>query len=192
MRKPRSDSGAPAPWRFPVARDDIAETGQHFELVADAAVRAAIARLVGLRDVSRLEANFDVTRHGSDRLRVVGRVSATVEQTCVVTLERLANEVEEDIDLVFAPPRLAKPNADAFDTSEHMSQKAWPNVSQGEPEPLIGGVVDLGTLATEFLVLGLDPYPRKPGAVFQPQQAIEPQKGPFSILAQMTKGRDGN
>ena len=81
----------------------MAETGQHFDLVADADVRAAVARLAGLRDLPRLEANFDVTRHGADGLRVCGRVSATVGQNCVVTLEPLANEVEEEVDLLFAP-----------------------------------------------------------------------------------------
>jgi hypothetical protein len=192
MRRPRSDSGAQAHWRFAVAREDIAETGQHFDLVADAAVGAAVARLAGLRHVPRLEANFDVTRHGSDGLRVVGRVSATVEQTCVVTLERLTNEVEEDIDLVFLPPPLAKPQPDPFETSGRTSQQAWSIEGQSEPEPLIGGVVDLGALATEFLFLGLDPYPRKPGAEFQRQQDVGPQQGPFSVLAQLTKGRDGN
>ncbi len=34
------------------------------------------------------------------------------------------------------------------------------------PEPLVGGTVDLGAIATEFLILGIDPYPRKPGAEF--------------------------
>ena len=28
---------------------------------------------------------------------------------------------------------------------------------------LVGGTVDLGAIATEFLILGLDPYPRKTG-----------------------------
>ena len=56
-----------------------------------------------------------------------------------------------------------------------------------DPEPLIGGVVDLGALATEFLILGLDPYPRKPGAVFEPPQDREPQGGPFAALAKLTK-----
>ena len=47
----------------------------------------------------------------------------------------------------------------------------------------IGGVVDLGALATEFLILGLDPYPRKPGAVFEPPQDVKPDPGPFAALA---------
>ena len=104
MSERKADKQAPAPWQVPVAVEDVAETGRHFDLVADNDVRAAVARMVGLRDLPRLEANFDVTRHGADGLHVCGRVSATVGQNCVVTLEPLANEVEEDIDLLFAPP----------------------------------------------------------------------------------------
>ena len=104
MSERKADKQAPAPWQVPVAIEDVAETGRHFDLVADNDVRAAVARVVGLRDLPKLEANFDVTRHGADGLHVSGRMSATVGQNCVVTLEPLTNEVEEDIDLVFAPP----------------------------------------------------------------------------------------
>ena len=55
-----------------------------------------------------------------------------------------------------------------------------------------GGVVDLGTLAVEFLILGLDPYPRKPGAVFQAPQETAAGEGPFSALAALQKGRDAD
>ena len=34
------------------------------------------------------------------------------------------------------------------------------------PDEIMDGQIDLGALAAEFLVLGLDPYPRKPGADF--------------------------
>ena len=104
MSERKADKQAPAPWQVAVAIKDVAETGQHFDLVADNDVRAAVARVVGLRDLPRLEAIFDVTRQGADGLRVSGRVLATVGQNCVVTLEPLANEVEEDVDLLFAPP----------------------------------------------------------------------------------------
>jgi hypothetical protein len=182
MSERKADKQAPAPWQVPVAIEDVAETGQHFDLVADNDVRAAVARVVGLRDLPRLEANFDVTHHGADGLRVSGRVSATVGQNCVVTLEPLANEVEEDIDLLFAPPRppVARKASDdeAAEEDSERPQRSW-----NGPEPLIGGAVDLGALATEFLILGLDPYPRKPGAVFEPPQDVEPDQGPFAALA---------
>jgi hypothetical protein len=60
----------------------------------------------------------------------------------------------------------------------------------GEPEPLVGGVVDLGAIATEFLVLGLDPYPRKPGAIFEPPQEREPDENPFAALADWARDRN--
>jgi uncharacterized metal-binding protein YceD (DUF177 family) len=184
MREPRLQRGEPPPWQVPVARDDIEETGQHFALAANAEERAAVARLAGLRDLPRLEADFDVTRQGSG-LRVSGRVSATVGQTCVVTLEPLTNEVDEKIDLLFMPPsRPPAESGDAVQTDEPVEAK-W-----DEPEPLVGGVVDLGAIATEFLVLGLDPYPRKPGAIFEPPQQREPDESPFAPLADWVRDRN--
>ena len=35
------------------------------------------------------------------------------------------------------------------------------------PDEIVNGQIDLGALTAEFLVLGLDPYPRKPGVDFQ-------------------------
>jgi cytochrome b pre-mRNA-processing protein 3 len=180
MPQPKAPD-SPAPWHVPVALEDIAETGQHFDLVAEAPVRAAIAKVAGLRDLPRFEASFDITRRGSG-LHVVGSISATVGQNCVVTLEPLANEIEETIDLVFEPP-------DALPTSaENEGQQH--DVKWDDPEPLVGGVVDLGALASEFLILGLDPYPRKPGAVFESPPDAKPDQGPFAALGRLAKRQD--
>lgn len=184
-----------APWQVPVAGHDIAETGRHFDLLADAEVRACIARLAGVRDLPRLEASFDVTRHGAEGLHVVGRVSATVGQTCVVTLEPLTNEINESIDLVFTPRLPGEEAAVVLGSAETAAGKngqASPERNWNAPEPLFGGSVDLGALATEFLLLGINPYPRKPGAMFEPPADDEAEPGPFAALARLTKGRDGH
>ena len=34
------------------------------------------------------------------------------------------------------------------------------------PDEIVNGQIDLGALTAEFLALGLDPYPRKPGVDF--------------------------
>jgi hypothetical protein len=175
----RDQSGAP--WHVVVAVEDVPETGEHMTLVPDAETRLAIARTAGLRELFRLEANFDLLRHGGGGLRVTGRVSATVGQNCVVTLEPLQNEIEEDVDLLFMPAAAAP----ATDGEDAVAPK-W-----DDPEPLIGGVVDLGALATEFLILGIDPYPRKPGAVFEPSHEQKPGAGPFAALAGLMKDRNG-
>ncbi len=171
------------PWQFPVAPEDVPETGVRFDLVADPATRAAVARLAGLRDLPRLEANFEVRRRG-EGLHVTGRVSASVGQNCVVRLEPLANEVEEDIDLRFAPRHAVdKPAA-------KNGAEAGAIAEPSNTEPLIDGRIDLGAIATEFLILGIDPYPRKPGAVFQPPQDPTPDEGPFAALGTLKKDRD--
>jgi hypothetical protein len=179
---PDAKPGTASPWHFPVAVEDVAESGAHFDLTADPHIRAAVAKAAGLRDLTRLEANFDVNRQRGG-LRVVGRIAAAVGQTCVVTLEPVVNEVAEDVDLLFAPKT---PVADSGGAATK------PDESEYETEPLIGGVVDLGALATEFLILALDPYPRKPGAVFQPPEETTAADGPFSALAALQKGRDAD
>jgi hypothetical protein len=183
MHEHKPERPAPSPWRIPVAVEDIAETGQHFTLTADEEVRSAVARIAGLRDLPRFEAEFEVTRQGAGGLRVVGRVSATVGQNCVVTLEPLSNAVEERVDLTFMPVS-AESIADDAEAWEGLKERKW-----NDPEPLIGGVVNLGAVATEFLMLGIDPYPRKPGAVFEPPRHPTPEESPFAALAGWTRGR---
>jgi Large ribosomal RNA subunit accumulation protein YceD len=181
MREHKSERNAAAPWRVPLAVEDVPESGQSFALVADAEVRAGVARMAGLRDLPRLQADFAVTRHGSQGLHVIGRVSATVSQNCVVTLEPMESAIDEEVDLLFMPQSAMAPeSADGGGGREANSDG---------PEPLIGGVIDLGAIATEFFILGLDPYPRKPGAVFEPPRELRPDGGPFAALAGWTKGR---
>ncbi len=46
----------------------------------------------------------------------------------------------------------------------------------------MNGRIDFGALTAEFLALGLDPYPRKPGVAFEPVSAGE-EPLPFADLA---------
>jgi Large ribosomal RNA subunit accumulation protein YceD len=170
--------GAPdtAPWSVPVRRADVPETGRHLDLAPDAAVRAAIARLAGVVAVPQLTASFDVTLRGRGGLRVQGLVSATVTQTCVVTVEPIDNAIEEPVDLVFMPE-----SARGDPIGGAASEIEVP--AEDEPELLIDDMVDLGVIATEFLVLGVDPYPRKAGAVFDAPAAPDDPARPFAALA---------
>jgi hypothetical protein len=175
-------------WHVPVMRDDVGDSGLHINLVASAEVRSGVARVAGLRDLPRFEADFHVRRHGADGLHVTGTISATVGQTCVVTLEPLSNAVEEAVDLLFEPPSPATTSG----TEAAGPRNKIADESSDETEPLIGGRIDLGAIATEFLILGLDPYPRKPEAVFQAPQEVEPEERPFAALAGLRKAGDAS
>ena len=102
----------------------------------------------------------------------------------MVTLEPVANEIKEAVDLLFVPPQ---PAAEEGEAAAEPRDVKW-----DDPEPLIDGVVDLGALATEFLILGIDPYPRKPGAIFEPPHNGGPQSRPFAALGKLAKGRNGS
>jgi hypothetical protein len=51
--------------------------------------------------------------------------------------------------------------------------------------------LDLGAIATEFLLLGMDPYPRKAGAEFAPVKADDASVKPFAALEALKKRLGG-
>jgi uncharacterized metal-binding protein YceD (DUF177 family) len=161
------------PWHVPVRLEDVPETGLHLDLVADERVRTGLAALAGVPSMPRLEAVIDLARHGNG-LRATGQVSATVEQICVVTLEPMENQVEESIDVIFAPSS----------TGDFDGQNASLEADE-PPEVLSDGTADLGAIVTEFLLLGIDPYPRKPGAEFAPPAEKSTAGTPFAALAKL-------
>jgi Large ribosomal RNA subunit accumulation protein YceD len=171
------------PWSFPVAVEDIPETGLHIEIDAPEAVRAQLSALAGLRGLPRLSAVFDLARRGSG-VRVTGRVNARVGQTCVVTLEPVDSELEESVDLKFAPQLAESIQPKADTTGLHPAEEE-------APEPLSDAKVDLGAIATEFLLLGIDPYPRKAGAEFSPIKSGDSSAKPFAALEALKKRLSG-
>jgi uncharacterized metal-binding protein YceD (DUF177 family) len=176
MRKARKSDTAL--WNVPVRIEDILDTGAHRALSADAGIRSAIAASVGLVALPRLDAAFDIKPHGRGGARVTGSVSAEVEQTCVVTLEPLRNRVDESVDLTLTP-------AEPIESEQELRPEG-----DDPPDPLVDGVLDLGAIAVEFLLLGIDPYPRKAGATFAAPPDDKGDQGttPFAALAALKKG----
>jgi len=158
-----------APWSVPVAVEDIPDTGLHMEIEAPDATRAAVAELANVRALPQLAAVFDLTRQGAGA-HVSGRVRALVGQTCVVSLEPMESTLDETIDVTFSP-----------------SAEAASIEDDEPPEPLVDGSLDLGALATEFLLLAIDPYPRKADVQFAPPKVEEGGEHPFAALATLKK-----
>lgn len=201
MAKETGNRTSEQPWSAPVSIQEVPDTGFRLELQADERIRAAVARAADILAVLRLEAVFDLTRQSGERLLVTGRVSATVRQACIVTLDPVDNEVEEAVEVMFDPA--AVPDQDAGRSAQQARSHARGAAKPGggrsakievtadeAPEPLVGDTVDLGALATEFLMLGLDPYPRKPGAAFENPSVEDASDHPFAALAKLRNGND--
>ena len=146
------------PWRALVNAAQIPEGGLHREIEADAAVREAMADLAGVREISSARASFDLTPDRRGRVHVAGTVRARIGQTCVVTLDPIDNEIDETVDVMFAPA------------------EQIPQLADLAHEGLAGGTEIPDALA-------IDPYPRKPGVVFEPEVATaDPEDHPFAAL----------
>lgn len=166
------------PWRVPVTVAQIPETGLHRDIEADPAIRGALAGVAGLREILSATASFDLTPKTEGRVHVGGHVRARIGQTCVVTLDPIENDIDEEIDLVFAPPEQIPQLADLVDEAAESDEEI-----PDPPEPIVNGIIDIGRLATDALLLSIDPYPRKPGAVFEPPIiADDPEDHPFAAL----------
>jgi hypothetical protein len=132
---------------------------------------AALAADFGIPGIRDLVGRFAIEGPTS-RLTVTGTVEALVTQVCTVSLEPFEAPVREPVEVVFTDTdQLAGTDAEDADI----------------PDPLVGGRIDFGALTAEFLALGLDPYPRKPGIAFEPVVVGE-DAGPFDALRRIRDG----
>lgn len=162
---------AAGPFSRPFPLHRVTPNGIDTSLEADPQERALLARDLGLPAIHSLIARYRVTGQ-ADRIRVVGRLAAKVEQLCVVTLEPFACDVDQEVEVEFAtsdPGRRGGPELEL-------------DVDEDVPDELVGDSVDLGAVTAEFLALGLDPHPRRPGATFEPPPE-KPGASPFAGLA---------
>ena len=173
-----------------VAADSVGESGQTLKYAATPEECAALAELDDLVALRDLTVEAQLTRRGREGLLVRGRVKAMATQTCVVSLEPFDAPIEEAFEITFAPEAEA---AAAYERAmaeiEAAQDKARVLAEQPDPpDPIIDGKVDLGALACEFLALGLDPHPRKPGVAFPEHIEDDAAKSsPFAALAPLKK-----
>lgn len=158
--------------RLPLTRlvpvDRLPARGENVVIEAGEDERAALARAFGLPAMHALVGRYVVTG-GGKRVHVAGTVEGRVTQTCVVTLEPFEDSVREEVSVDFAPATVP------VDEAEAEARALDP------PDEIVDGKIDLGALTAEFLALGLDPYPKKPGVEFQP--IVEGDEGsPFAKL----------
>lgn len=149
----------------------VPEGGLDMKVTATEPERVGLAAELGLPAIAALQGTFEIGRIAGGRFRVEGRVEATVTQTCVVTLDPFESTVEQPVDLTFAPartPRDAEGGARHARAAPHRGAVGTVGDVDADdpPDPMYDETIDLGVVASEFLALALDPYPKKPGVQF--------------------------
>ncbi|HKH81771.1 MAG TPA: DUF177 domain-containing protein [Methylovirgula sp.] len=167
---------------YPVNVDEVPEQGLDLTISADPPTRQALALADGLAGIASLAADFHIARQGIAQFNVSGSVRASVTQVCVLSLQPFDTDVVEEVDVDFAPPAAA-----ALAAARAGTMLGGPGASgRDPPDPIVDGMIDVGALAAEFLALGLDPYPKKPGVEFVPMTVPEEKGGPFDVLKKLT------
>ena len=164
------------PFSRPLAVRDVPPAGKRITVTAEPAEREALAAMLDIPAIHRLEARFEVKPWMRDGLQVRGELSAEIGQVCVVSLEEFSAEIIEEIDERFAEDVPAPHEGDT--EAEHATDLDAPDL-------IVDGKIDLGALAAEHLALGLDPYPTRPGAemaALAEPQAPEGTHRPFAGL----------
>ncbi|MBM3558084.1 MAG: DUF177 domain-containing protein [Alphaproteobacteria bacterium] len=164
--------------------DQIGDVGVEIDTEASPEERVALARRFKVASVDTLHLTAQATAIERGRIAVEGRVKARITQPCVVTLEPVTQAIDEAFALVYAP--VSAPRTRGGETVVEPE-------GDDPPEPLVDGVADVGEAAAEQLALAIDPYPRKPGVVFEGLTVgADEGKGrrPFAKLASMkTSGK---
>ncbi|MBD0274058.1 MAG: DUF177 domain-containing protein [Acetobacteraceae bacterium] len=161
------DGSAPE-FSRPFRLGSVGPDGRREVLEADGTERAALARRFGIPAVETLRAELRLWPEADGAVRAEGRLAAEVVQHCVVTLDPVAQRVEEAVSLRLLP------------AGEE------PRDEPDEPDDILSedGVVDLGEAMAEQLALALDPYPRAPGAAL-PAEANDAAEHPMAGLAKL-------
>ncbi len=158
-----------------------ADAPSHGLSVDDAATkyeRQKTAELLDVLSVDRLEFRAVITPADDGAYDVIGSVRARLVQTCVITLEPIAVDIDNAINVRYLPDGKLKAEEDEV-----------LNPEERDLEPLGDGALDLGQLAYEYLVIALDPYPKGAGSEFDwkgsDRADAEDEDKPFSALRQL-------
>jgi len=165
----------------PVAPDHVPPEGTSVHLAASAEECGLLARRFELIDLTRLEGDVRVVPvEGTDVIHVSGHLSADVVQSCVVTLDPVPATVEADFDRLFSD-----------DVPDEVEGEVEIDPEADAPEPLVGGMLDLGEMLAEELSLALEPYPRSPEAdrllAEQQDDLSDSQRSAFAALGPLRR-----
>ncbi len=163
---------APLPLSRPIEITSIRSDGSAFHVETSDAERAALAERFGIPGIASLTADFLLRKKGP-HVRVTGVVFGRFTQVCILTLEPFDTDFREEVEV-------------AFDEDPAKALELRPE--EEAPDLIVGGIIDVGALAGEFTALALDPYPRKPGAVFEFTDKMDKgdeKPAPFGALASL-------
>lgn len=150
---------------------DLPREGRSFSFTALEDVFGELIRRLGVVGIHQLAYSLHALPT-PDGVKISGQVSASLLRTCVITGETMDEQIEEDLRLTFV----------------HKSGKAVDDeltLDEDWPEFLESAQLDLAEVAVQQLLIAMNPYPRKRGAIYEPAPTPPLSTSPFSALGQI-------
>jgi hypothetical protein len=166
------------PWGRLLAWPPPRTPERRFTLTAGPEVRSQVGEALDLESVTQLTAEI-VVRPWLDGMEIEVRVEAVIIRRCGVTLEPFEVAVDEPFKVRVVPQ--GSPNAPRSGGEIVVDLEA-----EDPPDEAAGEGVDPSAYVVESLALSLDPFPRKPGAVFESPEPTD-SISPFAALAGWVK-----
>jgi hypothetical protein len=158
---------------------DVPDGGLKRERVATVSERDAIAAALKLVTLAGLHAAYRIDRLAGGGYRLHGRVTSTLQQACVVSLEAVDAQLDEAFDVEF------------WEAHAHGDDAGEVSVLDGpDIEPLERGEITAGRIVFETVSAALDPYPRKPSAEMTWRDEVASMPGKTSPFASLSKLKD--
>jgi len=165
--------------------DRMGPGGTALEISASDSERTALAKRFGFLGLPAFSARVTVDRRPGDQVVVEGRLRGKIVQACILTLDPVTQDLDEDFRIVF--------KQGLAEEKDPESGEALVSAQTDSPEPLAGNLLDVGEIVAEQLSLAAEPYPRKHGVKLEDvlpkprkdgrQGRHEPRRHPFAGLA---------
>src|SRR5689334_23340123 len=91
------------PFSYLVKVGHVSANPVEVRLEADEKERKALAESWDILAVDEMRAELQINRWKKDGIRVKGRVRAKIVQACVVTLEPVPSDIDEQFEQIFVP-----------------------------------------------------------------------------------------
>jgi hypothetical protein len=163
-------------WSHRFRMSDLSRGPVVVSLEADEAVRAALAKHLGVRAIKSLTAEARL-RPWLDGAEIGGRFEAVVEQESGISLEIFDQVVTGPLEVRLVPA--GSPNAPDPEVEIELDPEA-----PDPPEILEGDVIDVAAYVVEHLAVEIDPFPRKPGETFE-YTPPQDDDSPFAVLKRL-------
>lgn len=161
--------------------EDIPETGLTETRTANAEQLIALAAELGVTTCERLALAYTLHGIADGTYNLSGRLRARVVQPCVVTLDPVAQDIDEKLAIDYWPAgQMPEPDKGEIDLKD----------DDADIQAMIDGRIDVGTVAYEVLASAVELYPRTPGATLDWEDKAVPKDGagkvnPFAVLAKL-------